>query len=149
MSNREAFDIWFHKTINHEFEGDRNKGAYWFAWQAAIQHCMQGEHVAHLRSYSEDANNEDGRLEGFEVCTSHDIGSFPVFTHANPEIAELKRDAERWNKLLGYIGASNQFNLQTFHMASLPIPEGMNLIKGSVSQHLTKAIDDAISASPL
>lgn len=55
-------------------------------------------------------------------------------------------DAARWRETLMHVGAVHHFGGQHFTLSTLPAPEGSvgfsaNLLKGSVAQHFTKAID--------
>jgi hypothetical protein len=98
MSDREAFEKWFAKECpafrETAFTG-AVKAQIKKAWDAAIQHCMQGEPDGYrwigprgtlVYSVENPFRNNSAEHQAKMNVT-------PLFTHANPEITELKRDA--------------------------------------------------------
>ena len=56
----------------------------------------------------------------------------------------LEQDAARWREALRHIGADNMLGGAQFVIRGLPAP--VNVMRGSVAEHFTKAIDAALAA---
>lgn len=56
----------------------------------------------------------------------------------------LEQDAARWREALRHIGADNMLGGAQFVVRGLPAP--VNVMRGSVAEHFTKAIDAALAA---
>lgn len=68
-----------------------------------------------------------------------------VFRDCAEVIAALEKDAARWKKVVHHVGADNFLNGAQFVIRGIPAP--INVMRGSVAEHFTKAIDTAMEAS--
>jgi hypothetical protein len=94
MSN-EAFEKFIFENMRTDSPNFKNERAFAeLAWNAAIQHCKQGEPVCYADPENVDmAAHKDMRFR-FNVCTKNENQfTQPLFTHANPEIAKT---SEGW-----------------------------------------------------
>lgn len=57
---------------------------------------------------------------------------------------EAERDAKRWKQTLMFIGADVDRSGEQCFVIRMPLFRQVNLMRGSVSEHFTKRIDEAI-----
>ena len=62
--------------------------AFSHGYEAHKAEQQEQEPIAYIQFYSEDANNEDGRIEGIDVSPYPKLNYFPVYSHPANQLSD-------------------------------------------------------------